>query len=149
ESWARLKSDGFVQGAALRATGAVHVRVIRIDIGAIDAAEDVVVARCRTEPALTLLRVNREDGDRAQQPGNITQHYGLGSHIRIVRRSSWSPPLGACANGKSVCPRPADRCPCGLATPGATAGTALDLPLSARRGRLPSSQIPPGVCSTA
>ena len=53
-----LELDCLVQGPALLAAGAIDIRVVGVDVGALGAAEDVIVAGARSEEATPVLGVS-------------------------------------------------------------------------------------------
>src|SRR6266545_3327884 len=96
-----LKLDGLIQGSALLAARAVHIRIVGVDIPAFDAAEDTVVTGRGSEPTLALFGVDRQRADPGQQQHDVSKQDG-------VRRHGWagagieSRRSGRLANGR-VC----------------------------------------------
>ena len=78
-----LELDGFIGLPALGAAGAIHVRVIRIDIAAADAAEDAVLGRRRLEPAPAQFGINPDCGQRRQQNEHVGEDQVGNSHFFI------------------------------------------------------------------
>ena len=66
-----LELDRIVCLPALGAAGAVHIRIIRIDISAFSTAEDAVGACGRFKAAATQFAVNPQGGESRQKDGNV------------------------------------------------------------------------------
>lgn len=62
-----LKHNRLVQFAALRAARAVHVRVVRINVAALLAAEDPVLRVRRAEAAAAHFGIDPQTTQRAEQ----------------------------------------------------------------------------------
>src|ERR1019366_5238457 len=100
--------DSLVHLPALRATGAVHVRIVGIDVAAAAAAEDVVFALRRFKAPPAKLRVNAQPGKAGQQDHDVSQNQARDGHAQSFRDlppGCWWAAAEGCATGKSSGPR--------------------------------------------
>ena len=76
----RLKSNRVVQLPALRTPRAIDVRIIGIDVMALFAPEDMVLALDGSEAPLPLPLIKRKQTERAQRGGDVEGDERIGRH---------------------------------------------------------------------
>jgi len=85
----RLKFDRLVKFAAVRAAGTVHIRIIGVNVTALLAAEDLVLARGGFEVSLAEFLIDPHGTECAQQDGDIAENKFRKRHFREWRKRCW------------------------------------------------------------
>lgn len=99
-----------VEPAALGAARAVHVPVVRIDVAAVFATKDAVLAGGGFEPATAHLGINSQPQQRGQQPHHVSQNDRGYRHVKAqspARQPAdwWRAAAERCAIRKPPCRR--------------------------------------------
>ena len=80
-----LKLNRFIEGAALRTTGAIHIGIVRVNETAFLTAKDVVGAGGRTEAFLPALVINADATKAAEEYNYITGEKRGNGHVKAWR----------------------------------------------------------------
>lgn len=81
--------DSLIQFSALGAAGAVHIRVVGIDIAAIGASEDAVLRRRGMKAPAPHFGINSHEGQQSQQHDHVSlEEFGRG-HITAWLSARW------------------------------------------------------------
>jgi len=96
------KLDRLIQLPALRTARTIHVRIIRVNVTALFAAINCILAGRGFETPLTQLRVNHNSRQRAERGEKVSQDESRNSHFKAASRKCSS--AAAAAIQKSSCP---------------------------------------------